>query len=74
MGDDLLAVTEILEASQRADSISEENAEDVLSWLLENLSYILQHLVSCMLITNRITWSMYIYANNSEDYEIELSL
>ena len=55
MGDDLLAVTEILEASQRADSSSEENAEDVLSWLLENLSYILQHLVSCMLITNHIT-------------------
>ena len=47
MGDDqnLLAVTEILEASQNACD-SEENAEDVLSWLLENLGYVLHHLVS----------------------------
>ena len=68
MAEDLLAVTELLEATCHADADKEENAEDVLSWLIDNLNYVLRHLVSGIHYSE-VTYHTHIIIRDSSFYK-----
>lgn len=69
MGENLLAVTEILEASTRTPEV-EENAEDFLSWILDNFSHVFRHLVKIKLFFMFMTVNRVVLKANIKHYVV----